>query len=217
MKTFARNADGTETLLTVVTKPAAETPPNPYVGDYGAKVPVAKLALVDGRWRRVYLDFTPAASRAWVQVKGERVLIEEREAETGAELAKKDSNFLEFAVGYIECLKWSTSGNADGADVESLEDFALSDEAHAKIIEECGAFYLANRDDCAEAAARYGSAADKSGYQGVGHDFWLTRAGHGAGFWDGDLPEALGNRLTEASKTFAEVTPYIGDDGLVYV
>jgi len=33
----------------------------------------------------------------------------------------------------------------------------------------------------------------------AGHDFWLTRNGHGAGFWDGDWPET-GDALTEASK-----------------
>lgn len=49
-----------------------------------------------------------------------------------------------------------------------------------------------------------------------GHDFWLTRAGHGAGFWDGDLPEELGERLTQASKAAGNREPYIGDDGLIY-
>lgn len=48
------------------------------------------------------------------------------------------------------------------------------------------------------------------------HNFWLTRNGHGAGFWDGDYEETLGNRLTKISKTFGEATLYVGDDGLIY-
>lgn len=49
----------------------------------------------------------------------------------------------------------------------------------------------------------------------AGHDFWLTRNGHGAGFWDGDWPES-GDALTEASKAFGIVDIYVGDDGLIY-
>lgn len=51
----------------------------------------------------------------------------------------------------------------------------------------------------------------------AGHDFWLTRNGHGAGFWDGDWPEPHASILTEASKTFGETDLYIGDDGKVHV
>jgi len=32
----------------------------------------------------------------------------------------------------------------------------------------------------------------------IGHDLWLTRGGHGAGFWDRDLPN--GDKLTEICK-----------------
>lgn len=50
----------------------------------------------------------------------------------------------------------------------------------------------------------------------VGHDFWLTRNGHGAGFWDGDYEENLGRFLTEQSKPYGEVNLYVGDDGDIY-
>jgi hypothetical protein len=48
----------------------------------------------------------------------------------------------------------------------------------------------------------------------VGHDFWLTRNGHGAGFWDRGLPE--GDALTKAAKSFGGCDLYVGDNGLVY-
>ena len=38
----------------------------------------------------------------------------------------------------------------------------------------------------------------------AGHDFWLTRNGHGAGFWDGDYPESEETILTDAARTFGE-------------
>jgi hypothetical protein len=51
----------------------------------------------------------------------------------------------------------------------------------------------------------------------AGHDFWLTRNGHGAGFWDGDLPNEIGQALTTAAHAFGEQDLYVGDDGKVYV
>jgi hypothetical protein len=48
----------------------------------------------------------------------------------------------------------------------------------------------------------------------TGHDFWLTRCGHGAGFWDGDYTN--GDQLTELCKPYGNVDLYVGADGLVY-
>jgi hypothetical protein len=50
----------------------------------------------------------------------------------------------------------------------------------------------------------------------TGHDFWLTRNGHGAGFWDRGLGE-VGDRLTSACRPYGEVDLYVGDDGDLYV
>ncbi len=51
----------------------------------------------------------------------------------------------------------------------------------------------------------------------AGHDFWLTRNGHGAGFWDGDWPEEIGKKLTAAAKKFGETDLYVGDDGKLHI
>ena len=50
----------------------------------------------------------------------------------------------------------------------------------------------------------------------VSHDFWLTRNRHGAGFWDGDYEESIGQALTEMAHGFGEINPIVGDDGLIY-
>jgi len=50
----------------------------------------------------------------------------------------------------------------------------------------------------------------------VGHDFWLTRNGHGAGFWDGDYEKELGDKLTAIAKEFPEINIYVGDDNKLY-
>lgn len=48
-----------------------------------------------------------------------------------------------------------------------------------------------------------------------GHDFWLTRNGHGAGFWDRGLGD-VGKRLTDACRSYGECDLYVGDDGKLY-
>lgn len=48
----------------------------------------------------------------------------------------------------------------------------------------------------------------------VGVDFWLTRNGHGAGFWDRGLGE-VGDHLTYWAKTYGHASLYV-TDGTVY-
>jgi hypothetical protein len=50
----------------------------------------------------------------------------------------------------------------------------------------------------------------------AGHNFWLTRNGHGTGFWDRDLPDDTGEKLTLAAKEFGEVWMYRGRGGWFY-
>ena len=49
----------------------------------------------------------------------------------------------------------------------------------------------------------------------VGHDFWLTRNGHGTGFWDRGIGKA-GDILTECAKSYGSLDLYLGDDGEIY-
>lgn len=49
-----------------------------------------------------------------------------------------------------------------------------------------------------------------------GHDFYLTREHHGAGFWDRGLG-VLGDILTHDCAPYGSVEAYIGDDGKIHV
>jgi len=60
---------------------------------------------------------------------------------------------------------------------------------------------------------------DKEKEQGItegqiAHDFWLTRNGHGAGFWDGMYEN--GDELTEIAGKFKGIDIYVGDDNKIY-
>jgi hypothetical protein len=48
----------------------------------------------------------------------------------------------------------------------------------------------------------------------IGHDLWMTRNGHGVGFWDRDFPNR--DELSNIAKEMGERWPYAGDDGLLY-
>lgn len=52
--------------------------------------------------------------------------------------------------------------------------------------------------------------------EAIGYNFWLTRNGHGAGFWDLGLGER-GDWLTAQSKPFGESTLYVNANGEVEV
>lgn len=68
-------------------------------------------------------------------------------------------------------------------------------------------------------------AIERPGYDAarLGHDLWLTRNGHGAGFWDRDelddpdLGPSLGDALTACAEQMGARDAYAGDDGLIYI
>lgn len=109
-----------------------------------------------------------------------------------------------FTAAYLEAALWSsTDDNGDPLDYKySFSDIAA--ETLERMLADCKAFQAAHWDDIACDLSR------------AGHDFWLTRERHGAGFWDGDWPEPAATRLTDASHAFGEFSLYIGDDGKVY-
>jgi hypothetical protein len=104
----------------------------------------------------------------------------------------------------------------DGEDVQ-LDQYQWAPGEAEKLHADCVAFIETNLELCKQYASRidyveeYGNEWDY-----MGHDFWLTRNGHGAGFWDRQLGE-LGQQLTDASKAYSGLDLYLGDDSLVYV
>lgn len=57
-------------------------------------------------------------------------------------------------------------------------------------------------------------------FEQAGHDFWLTRNGHGTGFWDrtyaNDVSAMIGDELADQARSYGEVDLYIGDDGAIH-
>lgn len=111
----------------------------------------------------------------------------------------------DFFKQYLITALWS-SVDADGDPLGSnyeIADFAEESIKAAKV--DCDSFQLKAGD----VLTRYKQST-------CGHDFWLTRNSHGAGFWDGDYQENDGEFLTSLSKEFPSVDLYVGDDNKLY-
>jgi hypothetical protein len=132
----------------------------------------------------------------------------------------------QFTYAYIEAMMWSSNDESDEYGGEPLDkNYDISDiatESLDKIIKDCEQFQEENADDLEQvpdmrfATDSYGNNSC-TGYESAGHDFWLTRNGHGSGFWDRNYDQAVKNRLDAACKAFGECYVYIGDDGLIYI
>lgn len=126
---------------------------------------------------------------------------------TFAAMASVDPAFLS---AYIECALWSST---DGDKDESLDanhsEADLAPETRATMEEDCTAFQVAMESLLHKAYAKGYSPTQ------AGHDFWLTRNGHGAGFWDRNLGK-IGDALTKAADAAGEVNLYVGDNGKIY-
>jgi hypothetical protein len=110
--------------------------------------------------------------------------------------------------GYVECALWASTGD-DSGPLDALytaQDFAPETIAAMR----------ADVEDFLDYCAREGLDLSALKAAQIGHDFWLTRNGHGAGFWDRGLGE-LGDKLTAMCKPYGESNLYAGDDGRLYV
>ena len=107
-----------------------------------------------------------------------------------------------FTEAYMECALWCSIDD-NGALVEdtyTADD--LAPVTRAQMVADCTEFWNVHHDRVDDANR-------------AGQDFWLTRNWHGAGFWDGDYPEHIGEILTDASHDYGSFDLYVDDNGLV--
>ncbi len=123
---------------------------------------------------------------------------------------------------YVRTLLWSESCRGSGGgdhehtstdpgDCDASLDYMgydpddLAADARTEIEAEVRDFCEANADDLA------GLSPDD-----IGHNFLLSRNGHGAGFFDRGWGER-GNRLQDAARRYGDMSAYVGDDDKVHV
>lgn len=121
----------------------------------------------------------------------------------------------DFTRGYIECALWSShseDSTGKGFHLDSMGIDYIAPGTIEDMVADCKKFQEQNKYllDAADAISGEGYTSSMAG-----HDFWLTRNGHGAGFWDKGLHQA-GDALADASKAYGCIDLYIGDDGRIY-
>lgn len=129
-----------------------------------------------------------------------------------SDIAEKDR--ADFLRGYLVCALWSSNDNSTPEGGEPVDDNYGVDDILPEHVEacrkDCEDFIDANAGDLKEYVEKIGDHPDLVAWARAGGDFWLTRNGHGAGFWDRGLG-ALGDRLSRAAKTYGE--KYVTVDG----
>ena len=124
----------------------------------------------------------------------------------------------EFTRAYMEAILFAET-DWDGEPLDANYDISdFSQESLSAIKKDCAEFQSQANIGEIDGAPSYLPPAQlrqprKVSSDGMaGHDFWLTRAGHGGGFWDGDWPEPHGDRLTKLSEKFGGVCVTVDDD-----
>lgn len=113
-------------------------------------------------------------------------------------------------AGYLECALWtSTDEHGEPLDGEYFPT-DISAECQGKAREDCTDFAR----DAAAAGVDLGTLGRSS--VSHGYDLWLTRNGHGAGFWDRGYGPA-GDVLSDIAKGMGSRDAYVGDDARVYL
>lgn len=121
----------------------------------------------------------------------------------------------DFLRSYLETALWSSTDDEEKPLDDNFSTSDFSPESIAQARRECAAFQEAN----ATALEVVPPAPDGDSAEGyAGYLFWLTRCGHGTGFWDhkewgAEEIEAL----TAASKRAGERSVYVGDDGQLWI
>ena len=120
--------------------------------------------------------------------------------------AHTPDNLDAFTLGYLECAEWLA--HSYGTEEEDRADFSMTDEEQAdctgfdpdaikQAVQDCADFQAANETDL---LTYYSLGGDESH---AGHDFYLSRNGHGAGFFDRGY-DPVYNRLQGAARSYGE-------------
>lgn len=135
----------------------------------------------------------------------------------------------EFLNAYITAALWSTNDESDDNGGEPLDkNYGEDDIAPVTLAlmrADCAAFLyhklggrllgIAERPEF-EVNLSLPGGVGCSVMAYAGHALWLTRNGHGAGFWDGGWPKGIAEGLDKLAHDFGAFDLYVGDDGLVY-
>jgi hypothetical protein len=126
-------------------------------------------------------------------------------------------SLTEFTDGYIECAAlWPINDHSYKDEFNAWTREAMHPDAIKLMQAECKNFFelMEKHILCDDGpTGEDGSSQARM----AGHDFWLTRNYHGAGFWDGDWPREEGGVLSACCRVFGPCELEVGDDNMLHV
>lgn len=127
-------------------------------------------------------------------------------------LIKNPNSFVRaFISAYLTAALWSSANIGEHATAENLDgQYKLRDiecKTYIDMVKDCCSFIAQMLEVVGNV-----EELDRLDAAQCGHDFWLTRNGHGSGFWGRKELEAngFGEKLTELCKKFGEYN-LVGD------
>lgn len=188
-----------------------------------APLPVSATTFLNHDWPKQHgssLVIRPTRARLWAMHWGRYNTVLHVKKQPPADVGlwiftqRVDCEQEAFPISYAETAIWASPSSENGTELDELygvED--LSEQAQRQLIKDCYDFLQL-------AKAILGDRVDDLAVaQEAGMDFFLTRNGHGSGFWDGDwdwVPDDGAKRLTQLAKSFGSASLYAGDDGKLY-
>jgi len=118
--------------------------------------------------------------------------------------------------GYLDCALWCGIIAPEG--IEPGDDYTTRDidpKSNREAIRECLDFFQANETDLFAVDVRSTSDGSRP-FEILGHDFYLSRNGHGTGFWDRGYGD-IGDKLHRAAAVYGSASLMLCEDTLQWV
>lgn len=128
---------------------------------------------------------------------------------TNSQAISHDVKHSQMVQAYITAMCWA-SVDEEGNPFDSSYD--LSQQALDAACIACTRFLDVHGKDLELVL----STSPEYNYEQAGHDLFLNREGHGAGFWDRGLGH-FGEVFSKYCDSIGRAEPYIGDDQLIYM
>jgi hypothetical protein len=125
----------------------------------------------------------------------------------------------EFDTAYLVCALWTSADDSIEAERHLDSEYSIYDfdeSALEKAKHECLEFRENNVGLFARAETVW-EGSEEAFYSKMGHNFWLSRNGHGAGYFDEIPNDPVWDLLQEQARGCGEIDAYVGDDGKLYL
>lgn len=129
---------------------------------------------------------------------------------------QRAENRQAFIEGYIDACLWANLYQDEDDDGSTSPDLPvelsrplLTFDSVKDLVRDAVSFFTQEFTALSE-------AAENRAWDLLGHDFALTRNGHGTGFWDRGLGD-LGDHLTDSAKVYGTVDLWLLNDNTIEV